>query len=117
MKARRMMKKAIKNNTGRMYELAESMVYKYKMVVQMSDSMQEACLNMKEVMGKQAEKRKKKLEKKNADAPQAQINNSNERVKKFIRDVKVKKGLADGEDVPASASTAPANGGIDDIVS
>ena len=117
MKARRMMKKAIKNNTGRMYELAESMVYKYKMVVQMSDSMQEACLNMKEVMGKQAEKRKKKLEKKNADAPQAQINNSNERVKKFIRDVKVKKGLADEEDAPASASSAPANGGIDDIVS
>jgi hypothetical protein len=113
-KSRRLMRKAIRNNTGRMYELAESMVYKYKMVIGLSDAMQDACYKMKTVMGKQAEKRKKKL----AEMPSAEPAAKSARMKKFIHSVKVKKGLADEDDAPA-APTAPAasSGGIDDIIS
>ncbi len=114
MKSRRLMKKAIRNNTGRMYELAESMVYKYKMVTGLSDAMQSACMKMKKVMGKQAEQRKKKI----AQTSGAEPMEKSARMKAFIHGVKVKKGLADESDAPsASAPSSSASGGIDDIVS
>lgn len=112
-KSRRLMKKAIRNNTGRMYELAESMVYKYKMVVGLSDAMQEACVKMKSVMGKQAEKRKKKL----AEIPSSDPQAKSARVQNFIHSVKVKKGLADEDDAPAAPAAPASSSGIDDIVS
>lgn len=112
-RSRKLMKKAIRNNTGRMYELAESMVYKYKMVIGLSDAMQDACMKMKSVMGKQADKRKKKL----AALPSAEPAAKSARTKSFIHSVKVKKGLADEDDAPSTPSAPASSGGIDDIVS
>ena len=107
------MKKAIANNTGRMYELADSMVYKYKMVVGLSDAMQDACVKMKSVMGKQAEKRRKKL----AEVPSSEPQAKSARVQNFIHSVKVKKGLADEDDAPVAPAAPASSSGIDDIVS
>lgn len=107
-KARREMKKAIRNNAGRMLRVVDGLSMKHEMITSMVDAMSKAGVKIKQRSEKMAQKRAKKAAKRPGGAPTGPS-----AAQRFLDSRRAELGMGGG--TGSSAGAAPAASGSSDI--
>lgn len=119
MKQRRMIRRAIRNNTNRMMAMVESINGKFGMAMALTDALKDSCVKMKSMMDKSRRKSEKRRAKMKSGTGSVPLTGATSATDSILARVRSERGLGDKPEAPAApggSGTDAAAGGIDDIL-